>query len=161
MESFMAMEPSDHEDRVNEQIGESGKVKCLKTSDQFYLDTPEKLQTRFTLHHQFEVLTRDALSLLIHGVMRWAWGINWAAQLLRFLIGCRLYEFNRWLKDAELQSHSHLWEKQVRDKDLCHVRSSPDALHENHMYKPICGRHIIGAAFSRSIQAICTWLVWY
>lgn len=59
----------------------------------FNLDT--KLQTRFLLLHQFETLTRDALALLIDGMMRRAWCINRAAQLLRFLIGCRLYKLNR------------------------------------------------------------------
>lgn len=37
----MAMEPSDwDEERINEQIGESGEVNCLKTNGgQFYLET--------------------------------------------------------------------------------------------------------------------------
>lgn len=60
---------------------------------------------------QSRTLTRDALSLLIHGVMRRARGVNRAAQLLGFLIGCRLYELDRGLQDAELQGHRHLWEK--------------------------------------------------
>lgn len=66
---------------------------------------------------QFETLTGDALAFLIDGVMRRAWSVNRSAQFLRFLVGGRFYELNRRLKDTELQSHSHLWEK----KDFCHV----------------------------------------
>lgn len=93
----MATEPSDHEDRVNEQTGGISERQTCAT------------------------LTRDALSLLIHGVMRRARGVNGAAQLLGFLIGCRLYELDRGLQDAELQGHRHLWERQGRDEKLCHV----------------------------------------
>lgn len=69
---------------------------------------------------QFETLTGDALAFLIDGVMRRAWSVNRSAQFLRFLVGCCFYKLNRRLKDTELQSHSHLWEK----KDLCHVRAN-------------------------------------
>lgn len=69
---------------------------------------------------QFETLTGDALAFLIDGVMRRAWSVNRSAQFLRFLVGGRFYKLNRRLKDTELQSHSHLWEK----KDLCHVRAN-------------------------------------
>lgn len=96
----MAMEPSDQdEERVKEQVGESGEVKnvCKHMVVKFYLDTldQKKLQTRFQLSHRSELLTRDALALLIDGVMWRARSINRAAQLLRFLIGCRLYELDR------------------------------------------------------------------
>lgn len=64
MESFMAMEPSDHEDRVNEQIGESGKVKCLKTSDQFYLDTQDQKNFRPDLGYNISLKYSPAMLFL-------------------------------------------------------------------------------------------------
>lgn len=64
MESFMAMEPSDREDRVNEQIGESGKVKCLKTSDQFYLYTQEQKNFRPDLRYNISFKYSPAMLFL-------------------------------------------------------------------------------------------------
>lgn len=48
-----------------------------------------------SLQRRLETLTSDALAFLVDGVMRRGRGVNRTAQLLRFLVGCRLYELNR------------------------------------------------------------------
>lgn len=53
-------------------------------------------------------LTGDALSLLVHGVVRRAGGVGRAAGLMGLLTGRRPDELDGRLEDAELQRHGHL-----------------------------------------------------
>lgn len=53
-------------------------------------------------------LTGDALSLLVHGVVRRAGVVGRAAELLGLLAGRRPDELDGRLEDAELQRHGHL-----------------------------------------------------
>ena len=91
----------------------------------------QTLQSKFLLGDQSETLTCDALALLMDGMMWRARWINWAAQLLRFLIGCRLNKLDSRLKNAELQRYGHLWEK-TKVSELCHVRGKHDIPHNLH-----------------------------
>ena len=121
MESFMAMEPSD---------GDEERISKLTHC---YLDTQEDRG----ILHQSAVLTCNALTLLIDGVMRRTRCIDGTAQLLRFLVGCRLYELNRWLEDSELQSHSHLWENKAERGRLSGWLDAPDDWPIQSKHEPI------------------------
>lgn len=92
----MAMEPLGWEEKgTKKQTGESGAM--LKTHyGQFSTKThdSENLHAS-TVADRLETLTCNALALLMDGMVRRARCIHRTTQLLRFVIGCRLYELNR------------------------------------------------------------------
>lgn len=81
---------------------------------------PVNAPPRIGLERGQRRLTGDALSLLVHGVVRRAGGVGRAAGLLGLLAGRRLDELDGRLEDAELQCHGHLFEGQEAEEEaLC------------------------------------------